>query len=309
MHHSRRTSGVTLWNATMGGQKGDRIMEWHYDLTQAEPIIRDLPVGGAVDILKGAGVARIGAISTALNHFCYQLADEDTLDDFIGVANEFYDYSAHISNTGANAATAAATGVTNYIKVIINPMAVWLTEYSQHADNDTVNTAADSTGKTVTGTFTSPGDDQEGNWVYITNVGSTVGGAGNLFQIGDISTTVATACTNHDDYLKGNNTADTYILIYNPYTARVVGGSIDLSAASGEECTKIMGNDLVGTDTGAAITLQNYVTDMHTPMEPLRVERHSGRNFHAATCKIYADLFFTDHLCLGASTADAPLIT
>lgn len=283
--------------------------KYHYDLSGGEPIIRDLPIHGSNDILKGSVVARDGAISTALNNFGYTRANPATLDDVVGVTNELWDASVNTNNIGTIAVTAAATGVQNYMKVIINPQAVYLTEWSQLAANDTVNTAADTTGKTVTGTFTSPGDDFEGNWVYITNQGSTAGGAGNLFQIGAASTTVWTAVTQFDDNLAGNNTSDTYIVIQRPYSANVAGGSMNLSAQTSDYDAAILGNDIVGDDTGAAIVLENYVADAATPMEPLRSERTSGKTYDASTCKIYGDLYLMDNICNGGALATQPLIT
>jgi len=287
-------------------------MKWHYDLCQAEPIIRDIPVQGAADIQKGAVVSREGAITTALNNMGGTNTNPATIDDVIGVAAELYDYSAHISSNGTNAATVAGTGVTNYIKVIINPTAIWLAEWSQHADNDAVNGVASADGTMLSGTYTSPGDDCEGTWAYVTDEGSTSGGAGNLFQIGLASTTewlavTAPGPTGWASDMKANNVADTYIHIINPYQAFVAGGSINLSAAAGEVGTKLAGNDLVMTDTGAAVVLENYVSDKNTPMEPLKAERNSGRNYDAATCKIQADIQLMDHILLGGGTATAPL--
>ncbi len=287
-------------------------MKFHYDLCQSEPIIRDIPVCASADILKGAVVGRDGAITTELLNFGVSNVDPATVDDVVGIANEFYDFDKHINSAGAIGTTAAGTGVTNYIKVIINPMAVYLAEWSQHASDDcTANGAADTTGVTVTGTYTTPGDDVEATWVYVTDVGSTTGGAGNLFQIGSASTTVWTAVTapgpsGWASTLKGNNTSDTYIHIINPYKSYVAGGSINLS--TGTVGDKLAGNDEVATDTGAVVVLENYVTDGSTPMEPLRAERHSGRNYEASTCKIYADVQLMDHILLGGAIATQPLI-
>lgn len=281
-------------------------MHFSYDLTQAEPIVRDVVVGGTSDILYGAVVARDGAITTALNRFCVQNATATVIDDVVGVANEFYDYSVHLSSTGANAATAAATGVSNYIKIIINPMAIWMAEYSQHADDDTVNTSADSTGKVITATFTT---DREGDWCYITDVGSTTGGAGNLFMIGaSTSTTSVTACTTYDDWLKGSNTSDTFIVISRPFQPLVAGGSLDLSAAA-DPWTGTSIKGVPASGTGAILVLENYIQDKATPIEPLRVERHSGHNFHAGTVRLFADIQLMDHLMLGGGVATAPQIT
>ena len=83
-------------------------MHWHYDVTSAEPILRDLVVGGTSDILEGAPMGHEGAVTTALNRFALQNADADVLDCIIAVSNEFYDYSAHASGymrNGSNAAT------------------------------------------------------------------------------------------------------------------------------------------------------------------------------------------------------------
>src|SRR3990167_5793396 len=283
-------------------------MNWQFDLSGGEPIVRDLALSSASDILEGAAVSRDGAISTALNNFGVVNSDA-TVSDVVGVAAEFYDFSAHISNNGTNAATAAGTGITNYMKVIINPLAIWLAEWSQDAADDSVNTVADTTGKTITGTFTSPGDDVEGCWVYITNVGSTTGGQGNLFQIGAASTTEWTACTSFDDNLAGNLTTDTYIKIMAPYFATVAGGSINLSTTTAILGTHLLGNDLVGDDTGAIMSIQNWISDRNTGLQPLRVEKHSGKTFDAATCKLFSSIQLLDHLLLGGGVATAPLIT
>jgi len=275
-------------------------MQFHYDLTQAEPIIRDCPVCGTSDILKGAVVSLEGAITTAAYRWALQNTNPAELSNVVGVAQELYDYSAHISNSGANAATSAATGVCNYIKVCINPMAVWLAEYSQHADNDTVNTSGSSGGKVITATFTT---DREGDWVYVTNVGSTIGGAGNLFMIGEsTSTTSVTAATSYDDYMKTTNTSDTFIVVYNPYSALAAGGSIDLSAATSDAGVALKGAATTGA--GAIVAVQSYVTDKATPMQVLRVEACSGKNYDAATCKLYSDVHLSDHLLLGASVSN-----
>lgn len=273
-------------------------MKFHYDLAQSEPIIRDYAVGGTSDILQGAVVARDGAITTALNRFCIQNAAAAVVDDVVGVAAEFYDYSAHISNTGANAATAAATGITNYIKVIINPLAVWLCEYSQHADDDSAETAGSATGKTITSTFTT---DREGDWLYVYS-GT---GAGNLFQIGaSNSTTDVTAVTSFDDYLNAVAIGDLFICPQMPFQPLAAGGSLDLSAVAGRAGTMIKAPGAAGT--GAIMSLQNYISAKNIPMEPLRVERHSGINF--GSCKLYADAFLLDHLLLGGAVANKPQI-
>lgn len=273
-------------------------MKYHYDLARAEPIIRDYVVGGTSNILKGAVVGREGAITTDDNRFGLQNADGDVLDCVVGVTNELYTYASHYSGLVGTtvAATEPSTGVSNYIKVIINPMAVWLAEYSQHADDDTVNTAADAAGNDVTATFTT---DREGDWIYVTDVGSSTGGAGNLFQIGlSNSTTSVTACSSYAANLKGTNTSDTFIVLEKEFCGDAAGGSIDLSEATTEAGTKIWGTPATGA--GAAIVLANYIQDRNTPMEPLKVERNSGQNYDAATAHVFGDLYLMEHILLGS---------
>ena len=268
-------------------------MRWSYDLSQAEPIIRDYPVydASATGLLLGQAMALEGAITTAANRMFLQKANPAVLDNVVGVLNE----------SGLDASTsAAATGITIYGKVIINPFAVWRAEYSQHTDDDIVNTSADSTGKRITATFTT---DREGDWIYVTNVGSTTGGAGNLYQIGlSNSTTSVDACTSYDDNLKGTNTSDSFIVITSPYSALVAGGGLDLSAVTARYGTMIKGVAAVGT--GAIIVLQNYIETSSTGPAPLNVQVHSGNNYPAASTKIYADIHLSDHLLLGAGLSN-----
>lgn len=255
-------------------------MKYHYSMDGSEPIIRDHVIGGASAIAKGAVVAVEGAITTALNRFSLQLTNPATVDNAVGVLME-----AVTPTT-----TAAATGVSVYGKVLINPYAIYLAEYSQLAADDTVNTSADSTGKVITATFTT---DREGDWTFITRVGSTSGGCGNLFQIGaSTSTTSVTAVTSYDDYLNGSNTSDTFICITNPYTALAAGGSLDLTTA-GDALSGV-----AAAGTGAVLVLQNYIQSKDVPMEPLKVERHSGKVWPYA--RFFADVWLSDHIMGGA---------
>ena len=284
-------------------------MRFHYDLCQAEPIIRDYVVAGSSDIENGAVVALEGAITTDDNRFGLQNVNGATLDNVVGVSNEMYDVSASYSGldqpdgplgTGTVAQTEPSTGVSNYMKVIINPMAVWLAEYSQNAADDTTNTSASADGKDITATFTTG---REGDWIYVTDTGSSTGGAGNIAKIGvSNSTTSVTMCTSYDDNLNAVTTSDTFVVITNPYTALAAGGSLDLSAVSGQAGTMLKG--VAATGAGAAIVLQSYISDKSTPMEPLKVERHSGRVMDAASTHIYSDIQLSDHLLLGATVSN-----
>jgi hypothetical protein len=258
--------------------QGEIEMRYTYSMDGSEPIVRDYPVYGTV--VKGQVLAVEGAITTAVNRFALQAAAVATVDNVVGVAQE--------SVTATT--TAAATGVTVYGKVIINPYAIYSAEYSQLAADDTVNTSADTTGKVTTATFTT---DREGDWIYVTAVGSTTDGVGNLSQIGaSTSTTSVTAVTGYDDYLNGTSTSDTFICITNPFTALAAAGSINLAA----DIASLSGVAAAGT--GAVLVLQNYITSPTVPLEPLKVARHSGRVFPEA--RFFADVWFSDHIMGGA---------
>jgi len=271
-------------------------MNYHYDWSGSEPIQRDFVVGDAADIKLGAAVAKEGAITTALDQFAIGLANPATLENIVGVSNEFYDYSAHKSGPerqGANSATVVATGVSNYMKVIINPFAVYTAEVSQAAADDTVNTAASTGGKVTTATFTT---DREGDWIYVTDVGSSAGGAGNLYKIGaSTSTTSVTACTSYDDNMATTNTSDTFIVVTNSWSALAAGGSLDLRT----DGTQTKGVAVTGS--GAIAVIDAYVQDASTPPEPLKVERNSGKTYDANTCKLLQDIFFTEHIVCGSA--------
>ena len=96
--------------------------------------------------------------------------------------------------------------------------------------------------------------------------------------------------------MAGNLTTDTYIVITNPWSALLAGGGLDLIT----DCTKISGDELVGT--GQIVVVESYVADKSTPMEPLKVERNSGKTYDAATCRLYSDIHFSKAL-IGGSTA------
>jgi hypothetical protein len=265
-------------------------MIFHYDLCQAEPIIRDYPVYDTSTINYGEALAMEGAITTAANRMFLQSANAAVLDNIVGVAQE----------TVTASTSAASTGVTCYAKVLINPTAIYLCEYSQHGDDDTVNNAADTAGNDTTATFTT---DREGDWIYVTDEGSTIGGAGNLYQIGlSNDTTSVTACTSYDDYLKATNTSDTFIVITNPFSALAVTGHTDLSAATGYSGRAIKG--VAATGAGALMILLNYIQTPSLEMQPLRVEQHSGKNFNAGVgVHLYADVQFMSHLLMGGTGA------
>lgn len=271
-------------------------MEWHYDVTGAEPIIRDVRVYNNGALTRGQAMAH-GAVATAENQGAAIVADDDVLSNIIGVLQE--DLSA------ANALSVVATGVDKYAKLIINPFAVWLTKYSQLAAHDVPITTADATGKSVTITQVT---DHERGWVYITNVGSTVGGYGNLFQVGAAtSTTALTAATSYDDHLAANIVGDTCIVLHTPFSADVAGGSVNL-ASSATTGSNLSGHT-ASAGAGAALVLENYITSQSRPMEPLVCARHSGYNYKSEAPQFYGDVMFSEHLLACGGVVNTRVIT
>ena len=256
-------------------------MQWHYDVTGAEIILRDTRVYNSGALNKGTAMCS-GPVATVENGGAAIAADADVLSNIIGVLNE--------DLTAAQALSVVATGVDKYAKLIINPFAVYLAKYSILAADDVPLTGADATGKTVTVTQVA---NHERSWVYITKTSpTTTGGLGNLFQVGaQTGTTVLTAATSYDDNLNGNSIGDTAIVLHGDYAADVAGGSVNLAANS---------EDLQGyTATpaaGSTIVLQTFIQSSRRPMEPLVCSRHSGINYKVEDPSFYGDVMFSEHL-------------
>jgi hypothetical protein len=270
-------------------------MQYHYDVTGAEPILRDIRVYNSGALNKGTAMCS-GPVATAENCGAAIIADADVLSNIIGVLNE--------DLTAAQALSVVATGVDKYAKLIINPFAVYLAKYSKLAADDVPTTGADTTGKTVTITQVT---DHERAWVYITNVySSTLGGFGNLFQVGSSGggTTVLTAATSYDDNLSGNVSGDTCIVIHPDYGADVAGGSVNLASNS---------EDLQGytasAAAGAGLVLATYIGSKVRPMEPLVCAKHSGYNYKSEDPDFYGDLMFSEHLLAAGGVVNTRVIT
>ncbi len=271
-------------------------MKFHYDVTGAEPILRDIRVYDATLALLKGTVMAAGPVATTENCGAMIKADSNVLSNIIGLLNE--------DVTAANALSVVATGVDFYAKAIINPFAVYLAKYSFHADDDEVTTT--TTQKILTQTMIT---DHERGWAYVTNAGSSVGGFGNLFQIGASGTTATiTAATDYDDNMTATlaNT-DTFITMPAPYTADVAGGGVDLSEATGQISMQLAGYETTA-GAGAAVILENYITSTTRPLEPLVSARHSGYNYANENPKFYGDVWFPEHMLATGGVANTRVI-
>ena len=265
-------------------------MKYHYDVTGAEAIVRDLRVYSAGDLTIGQAVCA-GPVATAANQGGVIAADEDVLSNIVGVMNET-----------VTAASVTATGVDVYGKVIINPGAVYLARYSQLAADDVPDTAGDATGKSLTVTQVA---DHEGCWAYVTSVGGSSDGYGNLFKVGATTgTTVLTAATDYDDNLEGVAIGDTAIVIHQPYGADVAGGSVNLASGG----INLQGYTAAAA-AGAGMILEVYITSKDRPMEALRAAKHSGNNYASEAPQFYGDLWFPEHMLTTGGCVNDRVIT
>ena len=269
-------------------------MNWHYDVTGAEPIIRDIPVYAAAALTRGTAMCS-GPVATAVNPGRSIVADPVVLSNIIGVLQE--------DVTAANALAVAATGYETFAKHIINPFAVYLAAYSElTADQNTVS-VADSTGKTITAADTGTAD-QEGYWFYVTDYASSTGGFGNLFCAGATTgTTVLTAVTSYDDYLNGNVINDRYIGLYARYGATAVGGAVNLATNA-----KDLAGPVATGPAGSAIVLENYIESSRRSLTPLVISEFSGKNYKSEDPRFYGDVMFSEHLLVAGGVVNTRVI-
>ena len=269
-------------------------MIWHYDLTGAEAIIRDIPVYSTGALIYGQPMIA-GAVATDVMNGRTTPAVCTTVIRVIGVLQE--------AVTAADALAVVLTGYEKYAKHIINPFAVWLAEYSQTTTDTIILTGADATGKTST-VADNGTDHQTGGWDYITKEGVGTG-YGNLFKVGAVTTTtVHTAATSYDDNLKANAIGDYVLELHAPYGAVVAAGTVNLSAAALDKITGHLATEC----TGAMMVLENYIEGNGVSMEPLVTKKHSGNNYKGAVPRFYGDIVFQNHL-LGSANPPLRSIT
>ena len=256
-------------------------MRFHYDLTQATPIMREYPVYDVSDSGLVAGQAVSGsAINATEGKGC--MIDAAAADPIavIGV----------LASTSAHCLSVLATGVEYYGKAIVNPHAIYLAEWEQSGGT---NTAANATGETITCTIAA---NAEANWFYVYGSdGNTA--QGNLFKAGNDSNT-ATAInvtgTAFDDELGALTTASTFINIVTHLIGGITTGSVDMNS----DMTKLSGAaDATGGDM---LILENYINSKRFPFEPLKVANHCGKK--DASAKFYGDLFFVKSIFSGNGT-------
>jgi len=280
------------------------MAKFHYDLTGAEPIVRDMSVYDAATLVKGEFVVK----DSTDPDDNFRLVSSEVMSNLTlaaGIMNETLttvsladigdttttaatSTTAAISSVAASGATTAYSGFTRYGKVIINPFAVYLTEYSQAAADDLALTQA---WNSTTLTLASLEDSCDGGWFLGASASTTSGFAGQLRhndRAASGSATVSAAPT------VAGAVGDTLVKII-PVNKIL----LDLNDAA----TMIQSQAAVASESAATI-VENYISAKDRPLEPLKVGTHvHGRGSTTAGvldlgdgAKAYADLLLHSHM-------------
>src|SRR3990167_4518187 len=244
------------------------MAKFHYDLTEAEPIVRDVPVYDATTLVYGEFIMLDSTAASNCRFITGYTGASSEMVDGLGMMNESLTTTSKADPgdgiTTAKTSTAEAISSIaatlaqghRYGKAIINPYAVYLTEYSQAAADDVAITTAWST---TTLTITSLEDNLDGGWILAADASTTTNFKGQLRYIDTAasgSCTVTVAPT-----VASTTTVDTIIKILplcSKATALNAGATGLLSAAA----------------AGSGISLEiieNYISTPSRPLQTLKV--------------------------------------
>lgn len=259
-------------------------MRWHYDLTGAEPIIRDLPVYDGTSLANGelmmlgttANNSADGGISliTAANG---TVATQAT--NAVGILTES---TYEVGGTAPTRTNVNTSGV--YLgKVIINPMAVYLCEVSNAAAQDV---AVESSSTTTTIKETVTANSCDGYWILFVNC-ATAAIEGSLRQIltTDSTTGVTIAAldatpTTSDNYIIGHPVhALGQLLISGDGTSMTSTGTLLVAASEGSLLLRV---------------LQSYVSSPSVSLTPLMSYISPGQINVGDGGKLFNDLVMLD---------------
>ena len=239
-------------------------MRWHYNLCNlgGGPLVRDLDIYAVSGLVAGEAVIAIAGA----NQSCLQAPSGATVPDFVGV----------LAETPSSQASVMTTGTLYQAKTIINPDAIYITQYDPSTSTD-VDVVSSTSAAVTIGTAD---DNLDGGWIYV-NSGT---GVGQLAFIGAASTTVLTLDTTNAFGVTPDSTSD--ILLLRPAWA--------LNTNLDSTYTMIDSSEQA---TGLIMTLGNYIESATVPFGPLRPRQHhmkSGLNTDGV--KFYADVRFIDNI-------------
>lgn len=253
-------------------------MIFSYDLAQAEPVVRDVPIYAAAagtlisgSLLMQGTTTPDSAVDMGISFVVAYTSSSAEAVDALGVLLE----KTYETGGTAPTRTPVDTSGVYYGKAIINPFAIYRCEYAQAAADD----VAITTGATDTSiTITSLEDDIDAGWLYFP---LAAGGAKGKLRA--IATSAAAACV--VDSAITTTTSDTVIKIL-PVNHRTT----DLGAE---------GADLISAAAvGSGVNLQiveNYINSDAHVFQPLRWITHAGQN-SLSNAKFYAEIALLDHI-------------
>jgi len=248
------------------------MARFHYDLTGAEPIVRDVPVYDASTtagfalgefIMLGNSAAGTDDMGVAFQT-AYESSQAEQMVDGLGITNEAL----------ADGTNAAGTSFA-YLKAIINPFAIYLTEYDQAS-------AIAFTSSNTTITFTGTSEDNiDLGWFYV--VTSAVSNEYALRQI----TAAASGSFTADSALATNETGGTGIKVL-PVNHKLINMTTDAK--------KILMQAAAGAGVSLAI-VENYIDSPAIGgLIPLRAKAHRALNNLGSTTKLFADVCMINHM-------------
>ena len=277
------------------------MAKWHYDLTGAEPIIRDVPMYDATNIDNGEFIMQ-NATAANKQEFITGFVDSSAcMVNGLGISVEGIDTAGSTGggggvngnlpklkpfDTAASIATATAVGQ-RWGKAIINPFAVYLTEYSQAAADDEAATTTETADTTIT--MTAIEQNIDGGWIYSTHLSAIATERGQLRYIsatGVNTLTLLTAAT--------YTAASATIIKILPINHELV----DLTADA-----KKIATDLAASPVISLKVIQNYITPGTGfaggkgtgALEVLREKLHDNTNIYGSGTKFYSDLILLNH--------------
>lgn len=261
------------------------MAKWHYDLTAAEPIIKDEPLYDASTIVAGE-LVMLGTTDPDSNTDCgisfvtaYTGTAANDAVDALGICLE----TLTTSSSPSIASDYATTTGPCYGKCIINPFAVYLIEHNLGAAEDQAITSTSST----TVTIASLPDDIDGYWVYFPL--STTGVQGSLRLL----VASASGSATMDSALSATgSSSDTAVLISPPnkysfelQDAAVTVSSTDCQAVNEATNIRIV-QSYIDRDAGLEILRPNK----HYALDNLdQVRGSNGPRF-------YYDIVLKDHI-------------
>ena len=257
------------------------MAKFHYDLTGAEPIIRDYRIYDSAALAQGEFL-QLGTTDPDSNADMslalitgYNATAANTCIDAVGILNE-NTFATTVPSTAPDSAP-------TFGKVICNPFAVYLTEQSLAAADDVAITSTSTTTLTVP----SLADDIDGYWAYFPLTASGVKGSLRL-----ITASASGSCTMDSALTTTGNGSDTVVLI-----SPEMKYSFNLEAAA----TKVSSSNCQAANEATNIRILQTYIDRDLGLEVMRPATHLALN-NLDTVKggtgprFYYDLLLKDHI-------------